>query len=60
MLKRKGRRKQDTFTVLTGQCDHDFSGKIFRLFLRYFYFCKNAGNIISGGKKIAKCLPEEV
>lgn len=54
MLRRKGRRKQDTSTALTGQCDHDISGKTFRLLLRYLYLSKNDGNLIPGGKKRCK------
>lgn len=44
MLRLEGRGKQGRFTVLVGQCDHDFIGKVFRLFLKYCYLRKIAGD----------------
>lgn len=60
MLRMEVRGKQKSFTVLVGLYDHDFIGKICRLFLRYSYLCKIAGDFISEKKNSVKCLPGKV
>ena len=60
ILRMEGRGKQGRFRVLTGQCDHDFSGKTFRLFPRYCYLRKITGDYLFQKKNSGKYLPEEV
>lgn len=59
MLRLEGRGKQGRFTVLVGQCDHDFIGKDFRLFLKYCYLRKIVGDYFRK-KTSGKYLPGEV
>jgi len=54
MLRMEGRGKQGSLTVLTGQCDCDFIGKVFRLFLRYCYIRKIAEDYLFQKKNLGR------